>query len=132
MRVTIIPADSCVIVDGQPRKFSFTVDENYHAVQWHGDHGNIETIIGADIDLESMAEFEDILDAHAAILEAEAEAEAAALVEFNLPENVTKRAIIALENEITPRRYREAVLTEEGKTWLEDKEAEIQDLRDTL
>ena len=34
-------------------------------------------------------------------------------------------AIADLEAEITPRRMREALLSEEGKTWLTNKESEI-------
>ena len=33
--------------------------------------------------------------------------------------------IIELENEITPRRIRESVLTDDGLTWLQSKENEI-------
>jgi len=46
------------------------------------------------------------------------------------PDSVKVAAqIAALEYEITPRRLREAVLTAEGKTWLTNKEAEIEALR---
>lgn len=36
-----------------------------------------------------------------------------------------------LESSITPRRMREAVLSEDGKTWLANVETRIQALRDT-
>ena len=36
-----------------------------------------------------------------------------------------QRLLIKLEEEITPRRLRDAVLTADGKTWLENKEKEI-------
>ena len=46
------------------------------------------------------------------------------------PDSVKLAAQIAtLEYGITPRRLREAVLTAEGKTWLTNKEAEIEALR---
>ena len=35
------------------------------------------------------------------------------------------KVIRDLEDEVTPRRVRDAVLTDDGKTWLEAKEAEI-------
>lgn len=40
--------------------------------------------------------------------------------------------IIAFEDEITPRRLRDSVLTSDGKTWLTNKEAEIATERDKL
>ena len=42
---------------------------------------------------------------------------------------IAKATIIALEDEITPRRLREAVLSVKGKTWLVNKDAEITALR---
>jgi len=42
---------------------------------------------------------------------------------------IAKATIIALEDEITPRRLREAVLSAKGKTWLVNKDAEITALR---
>jgi polyhydroxyalkanoate synthesis regulator phasin len=40
--------------------------------------------------------------------------------------------IESLEQKITPRRLREAVLNEEGRTWLETLEAQISALRSQL
>lgn len=40
-----------------------------------------------------------------------------------------KQEIEYLEKEITSRRIREAMLTEEGKFWLEEKEKEINNIR---
>ena len=42
------------------------------------------------------------------------------------------RAIALLEAQVTPRRIREAILTDEGKVWLADKEKEIQTLRNEI
>lgn len=44
MRVTIIPADSLVIVDGVPVVFDFSdlVSTDVHAVQWFGEYGEVE------------------------------------------------------------------------------------------
>ena len=41
------------------------------------------------------------------------------------PSQDAQAEIAKLEAEISPRRVREAVLTAEGKTWLEDQEALI-------
>ena len=41
-------------------------------------------------------------------------------------------AITALESTVTPRRIREAVTTDAGKTWMASIDAQIADLRKTL
>ncbi len=43
-----------------------------------------------------------------------------------------KAQIVALEASITSRRWRDAALTEEGMTWLENIEIEITNLRNQL
>ena len=43
-----------------------------------------------------------------------------------------KKAIISLEQSVTQRRIRDAILTESGKTWLSDVENQIEDIRKTL
>ena len=40
--------------------------------------------------------------------------------------------IIELENSVTPRRLRDALITVEGKVWLENIEEEIQTLRNNI
>lgn len=50
-----------------------------------------------------------------------------------VPENFDLLMLInELELQITPRRQREAILTAEGKQWLEAKEMEIEALRGQL
>ena len=41
------------------------------------------------------------------------------------PKREAMANILSLEGEITPRRIRDSVLTDDGKTWLENKEKEI-------
>ena len=53
------------------------------------------------------------------------------LVTLEAREKITLE-IEKLEWEITPRRIRDSVLTADGKTWLENKEAEIKLERDKL
>lgn len=43
-----------------------------------------------------------------------------------------KAEITALESAVTPRRVREAVLSEEGKLWLAEQDSKIKALRDQL
>jgi len=48
MRVTIVPADQCVIVDGDTLSgLALPAAPNVHAIQWHGTHGIIERRTGA-------------------------------------------------------------------------------------
>jgi hypothetical protein len=49
-----------------------------------------------------------------------------------LPDLSARDQIAGLEMQITPRRLREAVLTAEGKAWLEDCEARIAALRSKI
>lgn len=132
----IIPSEQTVIVDGEKRKFDFTLDGNIEAVRWDETRekakGRIEMKVGLDETFDDPAQFQDILDQHAAILEQEAQDAEAAEEEYNLLENVTKREILALEKQITPRRMREAMLTVEGEEWLSGIEAQIEELRGQL
>jgi hypothetical protein len=42
MRVTVIPEDKIVVVDGDPREVVMPAFPNIHAIQWDGDLGRIE------------------------------------------------------------------------------------------
>lgn len=60
------------------------------------------------------------------------DAAAALLQEASAPALTVQQQILAIEATITPRRLREAVLTPEGKTWLETADAQIVALRATI
>lgn len=46
-RITVVPADSCVIVDGDALAgLALPAAPNVHAIQWHGTHGIIERRTG--------------------------------------------------------------------------------------
>lgn len=76
-RVTIIPSDNMVIVGDKFCKFDFSTNSNYHAVQWDGSKGFIETKEGANITITSMDEFSEILAEHGRIVEENRKAEEA-------------------------------------------------------
>lgn len=78
-------------------------DGQYHLVNWPSD-------------LEQPANMEELRAEYAAF-------------EAGLPIRIQ---IKALEAEITERRKREAILTDAGKQWLANKEAEIEALRAQL
>lgn len=67
MRLTIIPSDRVVTVDGVSRVFDFETDPNIHAVQWRGDSGSVEQHEGGSRYIDSLAEFQEIIDAYNAL-----------------------------------------------------------------
>ena len=46
MRVTVIPEDQVITIDGDAITVSFDVDSNIHAIQWYGESGVIEHKVG--------------------------------------------------------------------------------------
>lgn len=55
MRITIVPADGCVIKDGDALAgLALPVSTNVHAIQWHGTYGIIERKVGGS---ESFSDF---------------------------------------------------------------------------
>ena len=69
----------------------------------------------------------ELTDAENAVIDAEEQAWADGAVAREASAKIT-----ILENLITPRRLRDAVLSEEGKAWLTAKEAEIATERSKL
>ena len=63
-RVKIIPSDKIVIMGDTLFHFDFTTDDNYHAIQWDGEKGFIETKQGDNIKLNNLDEFSSILEEH--------------------------------------------------------------------
>jgi len=111
----IIPEDGMVIVDDKARHLEnfgdFAIDKNYHAVHWDGEGGFVETKSGLNLALKNVDEFQDLIDAHAALLAQEEADKLEAVAEYNKEENALRREIVALEDQITSRRMREAVLS---------------------
>lgn len=46
MRVTIVPEDRYIQVDGRGLNFDYPSNPNIHAIQWYGDHGIVEQKTG--------------------------------------------------------------------------------------
>lgn len=91
--VTVVPADSLIIVDGAALVFPFDAPENLHALQWRENQGHTEWTDGPNQPLEAadydgqVAPFVELWQAEKARLEqAAAEAEAARLAEYNSEE----------------------------------------------
>lgn len=97
-RVTVVPADRLVIVDGQALTFEFSALERMHALQWDGLQGHIEwkgyghepprnELLTADSYANRVAPYVKMWEEEKARLEqAAAEAEAARLAEYNSEE----------------------------------------------
>lgn len=97
-RVTVVPADRLVIVDGQALTFEFSAPERMHALQWDGKQGHIEWLgssdepphnepLAADSYAGQVAPYVELWKEEKARLEqAAAEAEAARLAEYNSEE----------------------------------------------
>lgn len=83
MKLTIIPSDKVVIIDGVFKKFDFTIDSNFHAVQWDGSNGFVETIVGNNIELENLDDFSEIVEQHAALVISDNAAAATAQAEYD-------------------------------------------------
>lgn len=88
--VTVVPADSLIIVDGAALVFLFDAPENLHALQWHGNKGHTEWTDGPNRPLVSddyddqVAPFVRLWqDEKTRLEQAAADAEAARLAEYN-------------------------------------------------
>ena len=94
-RVTVVPADRLVIVDGQALNFDFNAPGRMHALQWNGKQGHIEwlgyghepprnELLTADIYADRVAPYVELwVEEKARLEQAAADAEAARLAEYN-------------------------------------------------
>lgn len=94
-RVTVVPADKLMIVDGLALTFNFSAPKGMHALQWDGKQGHIEwqgsddepphnEPLAADSYAGQVAPYVELWEEEKARLDqAAAEAEAARLAEYN-------------------------------------------------
>ncbi len=89
-RVTVVPADRLIIVDGEALHFDYPAPASLHALQWDGEQGHMEwtddynMALDASLYDEEVAPFVALWGVEKARLAAEAEAaEAARLAEYN-------------------------------------------------
>lgn len=75
MRVTIIPEDQKVIIDGVAHEVSVQADQNIHAIQWDGEKGVIEYKRGGAKRIDDVSIIQPWLDV---VQDAKVAAEAAA------------------------------------------------------
>jgi hypothetical protein len=56
VRVTVIPADLTVYVDGVARHVAMPPhDPNWRAIQWYGERGDVEVRVGAGLSIDDPA-----------------------------------------------------------------------------
>lgn len=100
MRITIIPSENKISIDGEPITgcdVSWVpefvgditgVSQKVHAVQWYDDHGEIELVTrDSNIEITELGVFEQAVSIHAErklAIEAEAEAEASNALIFDI------------------------------------------------
>lgn len=94
-RVTVVPADRLIIVDGYALCFEYAAPDGMHALQWDGEKGHIEwqgseedpphnEVLDADSYADLVAPYVKVWEEEKARQEqAAAEAEAARLAEYN-------------------------------------------------
>lgn len=91
-RVTVVPADRLIIVNGEPLRFDYPAPPSLHALQWDGtaQSGHMEwtddynMMLNASLYDEEVAPYVQLWEAEKGRLVAEAEvAEAARLAEYN-------------------------------------------------
>lgn len=72
MRVTIVPEDRYIQVDGRGLNFDFSADANIHAIQWYGDHGTVEQKVGGSrpATIDDVQPFVDLWEAERARVDA--------------------------------------------------------------
>lgn len=74
MRITIIPSERAVTVDGMRLVVDMSFDTSAHAIQWYGDYGTIEYKVGGARHITDYEVVRPFVDAHAAIVNAPAPA----------------------------------------------------------
>lgn len=115
--VTVVPADTLIIVDGEALRFAFDAPAHVHAIQWHEGAGHMEftddynhQLLGEELYAEDVAPFVALWEAEKARQEAEVEAaEAARLAEYNSEEARAQRVRQERDTRITVTDYLMAV-----------------------
>ena len=62
MRVTVVPADRLILVDGEGLQFAFAAPEGLHALQWQDASGHLEFTEGRPNQALTAADYESHLE----------------------------------------------------------------------
>ena len=106
--VTVVPADSLIIVDGEPLRFAYTAPDTLHAIQWRDGQGHMEfaddlnhPISGSELYAEEVAPYVALWTAEKNRLAAlAAEAAARSEAEYNSPEAAQARFTAAIQSHL--------------------------------
>jgi len=90
MKITIIPEDNFVSIDGATRSVPMNLDDNIHAIQWDGEKGFVEQKKGGSRKIDDLQEFQNVIDSFERLVQEEIEEFAAAAPE---------RALVAFRGE---------------------------------
>ena len=133
-RVTVIPSDHTILVDGLSLRFPFDAPENLHAVQWHNGAGEVEWTDSANQKIsdqdyaEKVAPYVAAWEREKARRDAQAGKEAAeARTLARLAEAVRRERnarIAATDYLMLP----DAALTEEGRAAWQEYRAVLRDM----
>lgn len=111
-RVTVVPADRLIIVDGYALCFGYAAPDGMHALQWDGGKGHTEWTNGPNQALapedydELVAPYVDLWEKERDRLEqVAAEAEAARLAEYNSEEARFERLRAERDRRLTETDY---------------------------
>jgi len=107
MKLTVVPSDRFMRIDGRELFFTFDADPSIHAIQWDGQTGHVEYVgprSNEPITEEYLIPFIAAFNSEKSRVDAIREAE---LAFYNSPEEVAKRAAIVAAAEAKA----EAILT---------------------
>lgn len=107
MRVTIVPEDKYIQVDGRGLNFDFPANPNIHAIQWYEDHGRVEQKVGGtrQTTIEEVQYFVDLWE------QERVKVDTPPPVEPDSPEKIMKRKKVERQKAVETL----VVTTESGK-----------------
>ena len=102
-KVTVVPEDRLIIVDGEAMFFNYDATDGMHALQWDGTAGHIEWKDTVKNQLLSADDYDSVVAPYVALWQSEKDrraAEAAAAeAEYNSLDNVKARKLVAIDAE---------------------------------
>lgn len=103
LKVTVVPEDSLIIVDGEALFFNYDATDGMHALQWDGTAGHIEWKDMVENQLLSADDYDSVVAPYVTMWQAEKDrlaAEAAAAeAEYNSLDNVKARKLASIDAE---------------------------------
>lgn len=102
-KVTVVPEDRLIIVDGEALFFNYDATDGMHALQWDGTAGHIELKDTSENQLLSADDYDSVVAPYVTMWQAEKDrraAEAAAAeAEYNSLDNVKARKLASIDAE---------------------------------